>query len=180
MAVGTLDAWNIDEERWVSFNRRPQDYLRKTYYELWYAAVTRLLVSKGLASESEIAGGKARMAAPLSEKALRPDGVPAYAAAIVPYERQAPRSAGFAAGGKVRARNLHPKGHTQLPRYLRGRVGEIVKVHGAHVFPDSNSRAMGEDPQWLYTVKFTAHELWGLDSTDLVHADLWEPYLEPA
>ena len=28
----------------------------------------------------------------------------------------------FAPGQQVRARNIHPQGHTRLPRYLRGRV----------------------------------------------------------
>ena len=55
-------------------------------------------------------------------------------------------------------------------------------VHGAHVFPDSNAHGKGEDPQWLYTVRFTARELWGEDRTRATPSqiDLWEPYLEPA
>jgi nitrile hydratase len=39
---------------------------------------------------------------------------------------------------------------------------------------------VGENPQWLYTVRFTAKELWGHDNRDHVMLDLWEPYLEPA
>ena len=82
----------------------------------------------------------------------------------------------------MRARNMHPVGHTRLPRYLRGHAGEIVAVHGAHVFPDSHAHGKGEDPRWLYAVRFEARDLWGEDrpAGDRVHADLWEPYLEPA
>ena len=51
-------------------------------------------------------------------------------------------------------------------------------MHGTHVFPDSNASGRGEDPQWLYTVRFTGQELWGKDTRDSVCIDLWEPYLE--
>ncbi len=54
--------------------------------------------------------------------------------------------------------------------------------HGAHVFPDTNARLAGEDPQHLYTVRFTARELWGAEAAaqDTATVDLWESYLEPA
>ena len=59
--------------------------------------------------------------------------------------------------------------------------GTIAMVHGVHVFPDSSGNGRGENPQWLYSVRFDAHELWGPDTTaSAVHVDCWEPYLEPA
>ena len=61
----------------------------------------------------------------------------------------------------VRAKNIHPDGHTRLPRYVRGHLGEIVRVHGTHVFPDSNAKGLGEDPQWLYAVSFTRARILG-------------------
>ncbi len=80
----------------------------------------------------------------------------------------------------MRARNIHPAGHTRLPRYVRGHEGIVTHVHGVHVFPDANSVGR-EDPQWLYTVRFTARELWGetADPTSSVSVDAWESYLEP-
>jgi nitrile hydratase len=55
----------------------------------------------------------------------------------------------------------------------------VVLVHGCHVFPD---RSVGgeEDPQWLYTVRFEGHELWGPDADPrlAVSIDAFEPYLE--
>jgi len=80
----------------------------------------------------------------------------------------------------VRARNLHPPTHTRLPRYVRGHTGTVESVHGCHVFPDTNAHGRGEDPQWLYTVRFSAHELWGRDDDDSVSIDAFEPYLFPA
>jgi nitrile hydratase len=69
-----------------------------------------------------------------------------------------------------------------LPLYLRGHVGEIIGLHGAHVFPDCNAHGKGENPQPLYTVRFIASEIWGAarHPLDTISADLWEPYLEPA
>ena len=46
---------------------------------------------------------------------------------------------------------------------------------------DSSGNGRGENPQWLYSVRFDAHELWGPDTTaSAVHVDCWEHYLEPA
>ena len=88
----------------------------------------------------------------------------------------------FAIGATVRVRNMHPPGHTRLPRYVRGHVGTIERVRGCHVFPDSNASGAGENPQWLYSVCFEGRELWGADGdpTAKVSVDAWEPYLEPA
>ncbi len=88
----------------------------------------------------------------------------------------------FSPGDPVRARNLHPTGHTRLPRYVRGRIGVVERRHGAHVFPNSHAHGGGEDPRALYTVRFAARELWGPGAAarDSVSLDLWEPYLERA
>ena len=80
-----------------------------------------------------------------------------------PTERETNTAPRFAAGDRVRAKNIHPQTHTRLPRYVRGHEGVIEKVRGCHVFPDSNSLGAGEDPQWLYTVRFEGRELWGPD-----------------
>ena len=73
-------------------------------------------------------------------------------------------------------------GHTRLPRYARDKEGVVELVHGVHVFPDSNAHGRGENPQWLYTVRFSGRELWGeeADATIVVSIDAWESYLEPA
>ncbi|HBM40896.1 MAG TPA: nitrile hydratase subunit beta, partial [Sulfitobacter sp.] len=55
--------------------------------------------------------------------------------------------------------NNHPTTHTRMARYARDKIGTITKVHGFHVFPDSNAQGQGEDPQWLYQVAFSARTL---------------------
>jgi nitrile hydratase beta subunit len=88
----------------------------------------------------------------------------------------------FAVGDDVIARNIHPRGHTRLPRYVRGRRGRITKIHPAAVFPDTDARGMGEHPQYVYTVSFDSHDLWGdtAEANLKVQLGLWESYLEAA
>jgi len=83
-------------------------------------------------------------------------------------------------GDRVRTKNIHPSTHTRLPRYARGHEGVVERLHGAHVFPDSAAVGKGDDPQWLYTVRFDAQELWGADAEPKlkVSIEAFEPYLE--
>jgi hypothetical protein len=96
------------------------------------------------------------------------------------FERPAPASARFAPGDRVQAKNMHPRTHTRLPRYVRGHAGTIECIRGCHVFPDSAALGTGDHPQWLYTVVFAGVDLWGPDSdpTLKVSVEAFEPYLE--
>ena len=79
------------------------------------------------------------------------------------------------------ARNIHPVGHTRLPRYARGKRGVVLLVHGPQTFPDTNAHGLGRQPQPLYNVRFEGRELWG-DSAEpgqVVYLDLWDSYLDP-
>ncbi len=80
------------------------------------------------------------------------------------------------------ARNLNPSDHTRLPRYVRGKLGVIDRVHGTFVYPDTNAHGGGEQPQPVYSVRFDARELWGpaIPTHDSLYIDLWEDYLENA
>jgi nitrile hydratase len=95
--------------------------------------------------------------------------------------RAATASPRFAAGQAVVTRNVHPTGHTRLPRYARGKRGAVATHRGCHVFPDTNAHGLGEQPQHVYSVRFTARELWGeaADPNPHVYLDLWESYLLP-
>ena len=162
LALGASGAWNIDMSRFAREDRPPPDYLSKSYYELWLAGIERLVAEH------------------TPQRVLAGEDVAATLARSGGASREAPRSAAFAVGDRVRTKNLHPHTHTRLPRYARGKVGTVERVHGCHVFPDSNAQRLGEDPQWLYTVRFTARELWGNDDAASVSIDAFEPYLEHA
>jgi len=71
--------------------------------------------------------------------------------------------------------------HTRLPRYARGRYGTVERDHGVFVFADTSAYSKGDKPQHLYSVRFSARELWGDQAAahDAVHLDLYDDYLEP-
>ena len=155
--------WSIDEDRAACESMHPAKYLKTSYYEHWLHGLETLL----------------KKYTPDSSCRMRPEDIWAALTAPRSYARDVSTPAAFAIGQKIRVKIMNPTGHTRAPRYVRGHAGEVVKIHGAHVFPDSNAQGLGENPQWLYTVRFTAKELWNHANNDQVMLDLWKPYLEP-
>ena len=180
LAVGATGLWNLDITRHTRETLPPEQYLSSSYYQIWLAAMTRLILRYGLVAPEEIEAG--RMLEPPRQVNGKLDAkeVAAVLARGGSCRRPASGKAAYGVGGRVRARNVHPPGHTRLPRYVRGHVGEIVRVHGTFIYPDSNAHGSGPDPQWLYAVRFEGRELWGEARRDSVIVDLWEPYLEAA
>jgi len=182
LAMGATGQWTGDASRHARESLPPARYLANSYYENWLGGLERLLGARGLVTEEEIAAGRALAAPRPLDRRLRAGDVAEVLARGGPYEREPPRDARFALGDRVRARVMHPATHTRLPRYVRGRTGTVEAVAGCHVFPDAHAHGHGEDPQWLYTVRFDARELWGPDAdpASTVSVDAFEPYLEPA
>jgi nitrile hydratase subunit beta len=169
---------NIDYRRHQIERLRPDLYLQSSYYQRWLETLLKDCVRNGLIDETElqlINRGRMPPARAIGAKAAPPKAAHGYARAI-----DTPPA--FKVGDQVRGRNLHVTGHTRIPRYARGKQGVIVADHAGFVFPDANAALAGENPQRLYTVKFTARELWGdaAHAKDTVRIDLWESYLEPA
>ncbi|WP_293678759.1 nitrile hydratase subunit beta [uncultured Phenylobacterium sp.] len=182
MTIASPTRGNIDAGRHQRELIPGPDYLRWTYYEKWFASLSALLLTSGLVTAAEIAAGKAAPGSPKGTPRLVAADVTAAMTRPSSYVREVATAPAFAAGDRVRARQINPTGHTRLPRYARGHVGVVERRHGAHVLPDSNAHGLGEDPRHLYTVRFAARELWGPDASarDSVSLDLWEPYLERA
>jgi nitrile hydratase len=84
----------------------------------------------------------------------------------------------FAAGAWVRARAADPAGHTRLPRYARGHVGEVIELRATWQLPDEAVRGVVR-AEPVYSVRFSAAELWGSGSHAVI-VDMWESYLEEA
>jgi nitrile hydratase subunit beta len=179
-AMGAWRKWNIDASRYQRELIPPADYLRMSYYEKWLAGLVELMVKKGLLTREELDGARASPTAPEAQPALTPEKVPVLTAKGAPANRESDTAPLFQAGDPIRTRNIHPEGHTRLPRYARAKRGTIDRVHGVFVFPDTNAAFRGENPQHLYSVRFAARELWGEQAaaTDAVYIDLWESYLE--
>jgi nitrile hydratase beta subunit len=171
VAMGPTGLSNIDMNR--AARETLPDYRDLSYYEIWLAALEKLLLQKGVLGASY----------PPPRRVLSAALVPAAIANGSPSSRTPTRPARYAIGRQVRTVAAAPEHHTRLPGYARGKLGVIQLIHGAHVFPDTNSRALGENPQWLYTVAFDAKELWGesgAQQRSTISVDAFEPYLEPA
>jgi nitrile hydratase len=159
------------------------DYLRMSYYEKWFTALVQRLPLSNLVTREEIETGKRARSSPKATPALPVAQVPQLIAG-----RGGARPQGgpphFQVGQRVRARNIHPVGHTRLPRYARGRQGVVERDYGVFGLQDTDAdgRSLGPKPQHVYSVRFSAPELWGEQAPprDSVYIDLWEDYLEPA
>lgn len=181
LAMGATGAWNIDMSR--SARETLANYSDLSYYEIWIHALQNLLEQRGLVHADEVDQGRLIHAALSVPRVLHADAVAAALAAGSPTQRRVDASARFTVGQCVRTRSNPVPHHSRLPGYVRGKQGVIEKVHGAHVFPDTNSQGLGEQPQWLYMVVFNERELWGEQAAPQrlkVSVDAWEPYLEPA
>ena len=170
LAVGALGHWSLDESRHARESLPPATYLAASYFEIWIRALESLIARHGLLTRD---GPHPRM--------LRADRVAPVLAAGTDYTRPLSAPPRFAPGQRVRARVMHPRGHTRLPRYLRGHVGVVEGDHGGFVLPDASAHGR-EATERLYTVVFDGTTIWGPDAEPgtAVSADLWESYLEPA
>jgi nitrile hydratase beta subunit len=180
-AMGFAGLWNIDMSRATQARLPAPVYLSVSYYKRWMLGLEQLLLKHELIEPEEIAAGHMLHAGKLLKRRLAAAAVDGTLSRGS-FSRPAQAPARFVVGARIRTRNFHPETHTRLPRYARGRFGVIERIQGCHVFPDSVTTGAGEDPQWLYTVRFEGHELWG-ESADpklTVSIEAFEPYLEPA
>jgi len=154
------------------------DYLRYSYYERWLTALVNVLRANHVVTDVELMSGAAGPQAPRPERRERAPQAPLGFGLL---ELDAPTR--FGVGDRVRARNVHPAGHTRLPRYVRGKGGTVIRDNGVYALQDTDGRGqqLGDFPQHVYTVRFASRELWGDRGSerDAIYVELWEDYLEP-
>jgi nitrile hydratase len=177
---------NLDQFRYGIERMPPAHYLAASYYERHLFTCELNLVEKGVLTRDEIEqriellqrdpGSRPRrddagLASQIIQARLASTPLPAVDTAAARYKP----------GDAVVARNVHPRGHTRLPRYVRGKRGIVDRSYGLEPLPDASARGLGPAPEPLYSVRFAPHELWGstADGRGSVNVDLWESYLEP-
>jgi nitrile hydratase beta subunit len=183
--------YNLDEFRHAIERMGNLHYLESSYYEHWMASLETLLVEKGIIDRSELDTRISQLKEdPQSIPPVPPRGDTKLAPAIregirsgASTRRDASSPPRFKPGDRVVARIMHPRGHTRLPRYVRGKQGTVEMVHGAFVLPDTNAHLQGENPEYVYSVRFDAGEVWGeapKAAMGSIYVDLWESYLQAA
>ena len=98
----------------------------------------------------------------------------------VRFIRPAQGPAKFKIGDRVRTKNIHPKTHTRLPRYARGHVGVVERLHGTHSFSRFGSGRQRRRSAMALHGALRRADLWGADAdpTLKVSIEAFEPYLE--
>jgi nitrile hydratase len=171
LGLAVLRAYNVHEYRHAVERMEPRHYLAASYYERWFTGVATLLVEKGVVTREELetrAGGRF----PLS----RPP------AAMQAYTVSSPERPRFAVGDAVAVRDVHVRGHTRAPRYVRGKRGVVVRVAPQFALPDLAGHGLRAHREHSYQVEFEARQLWSeaAEARDTVVVELWESYLEGA
>ncbi len=166
----------------------PQQYLTASYYERWMQACIQACIDAGALTAEEL---ETRM----SDLRDNPDTAipqrqdPESLSKWIErmhtsktIRRETDRTPQFAIGDTVRARNIHPVGHTRLPRYVRGQPGVITRFYGFHDVQDHLPLGTDAPPEPVYAVRFEARALWGeaAEPNGALYIDMWERYLEPA
>jgi nitrile hydratase beta subunit len=177
-----LAGWNVDAFRHAVERLDRTDYFGDGYFGRWLNAVELILTDSALLAPSAIQArarnlrGENIEEPPAPEPATR-DFVPTAEGSL----RTVDAAPEFEVSDRVRARNISPAGHTRLPRYARGHTGVVTVVQPASVLPDTNAHFKGENPQYVYSVRFDSHELWGEDAEPFtLTLDMFESYLEKA
>ena len=168
----------------------PAFQLTASYYERWLETFVAGLAARGVVTAEELAERVAFYAGESSAAVPRTENPALAEQAMARLRRRqtldhaelavTPR---FSPGDRVGVHNIHPRGHTRLPRYVRGKQGVVSRYHGVHDFPDhEHSDDPIPPPQPVYSVRFDMQELWGesAEPGEQLYIDIWESHLEPA
>lgn len=177
---GGLSGTNLDAFRHSLERLHPLEYLGDGYYGRWLACAELLLVDHGIIPAGAVAARAANlMGGEVEEPTDTSGSKPEYERNGGGSIRQIDEERMFEVGDRIRARDLHRRGHHRMPAYIRGRSGVVTAFRPAAVLPDSTAHFVGEDAQHVYTVTFESTELWGPDAEPAtLNIDLFESYME--
>ena len=181
------NGWQIGRNRAIIESMPPAKYLTASYYERFLEALEQQVLAAGLVTEEELGRRIDQYRDHPDGQVPRredPAGVARIRAAIATARHPEPEGAAprFRLGDPVLVRNLNPRGHTRLPRFIRGERGVIARVNGWCLIEDADTTGLGPNPQTVYTVRFDAGEVWGpnAEPNQSVYLEMWEGYLDPA
>lgn len=183
LMIGVLPAgyFNIDEMRRTVESIPPATYLSAGYYEKWLYAMEMIMVEKGIVSPEELKQGQSlQMNEDDILPAVKPEMVKLVMSKRTKVQVETEVEARFKPGDHVITRNMHPRHHTRIPRYARGKQGQVVEDNGVFLLADTKAHGGPNTPEHVYSVRFSAQELWGEDApaTDSVCINLFDSYLQ--
>ena len=152
------------------------------YYEKWFTAVRERLVESGLITRAELENGRPAPGSSKATPALTADQVPSMLRSGALARRELEVAPRFHPGQHVRTRNIHPTGHTRLPRYARDKQGVIERIT-ASMFSPTPPRIRSGRSRSTFIRFASAHASFGAPTAsprDSVNIDLWDNYIEPA
>lgn len=166
----------------------PAHYLTSSYYEKWLYSRVQGFLDAGVLTREELEAREAyyrqnpTTAVPQRYDPERRQQALQYLRTHRSPLRDLPIRPQFRVGDAVRARNMHPPGHTRLPRYVRGKRGVVTRLYGIMDLQDTVPPGVEPPPQPVYAVRFEAQELWGesAEAGNALYIDMWESYLERA
>src|SRR5438309_882439 len=100
LAMGATGSWNIDMGR--AARETLPDYAQRSYYEVWFAGLLKLLGARGMLSDAELAAGRALLPPVPVAQVLAAADVPAVLARGAPSARPATNAARWHVGDSVR------------------------------------------------------------------------------
>ena len=123
VALGACGKWNIDLSRHARESLSPGEYLTSSYYNIWLKGVTKLLLERDMVTKEELQDGTMHTPPQPVRGCLSADKVWDTLHSLGGAANRAViREAQFSPGDSVRTINIHPVGHTRLPRYARAKT----------------------------------------------------------
>ncbi len=172
---------SIDWWRHIRELTPPVDYLTRPYFDQWVMTQLIAMLDTGVLTLEEVLTHQPiPLAEPVPAMSVA-DVLAANRAAGKRFDTPIAAAPRWEIGSSVLMRNASFSGHSRLPNYVLGKAGVITAQHGAHWFPDACAHG-DERAEHLYTVEFTAAELWPQDAVEnnLIYLDLWECYFVDA
>ena len=173
--------------RYMIEKMEPTAYLTASYYEKWMHARTQGMLESGTFTQAELDEKidyfrkNPEVSPPVKTDSERVEKALKAMYKQQPADAAHPDPPKFNVGDVIRAKNMHPIGHTRLPRYCRGKQGLVDFVYNCWRVDDTPSAGEEHAIEPLYRIKFEARELWGDEAelNQVLYIDMFESYLEP-
>jgi nitrile hydratase subunit beta len=173
---------NLDAGRYAMERLERAEYFDDGYWGRWLHGAELMLVDSAILAFGAVeARARKLRGEDVEEPAVPEPNKPDYAPSAAGSLRTVVDPPRFTVGQVVHVKDMQSEHHTRLPGYLRGHRGVIDQVQPAAVLPDTNALFLGENPQYVYTVRFDSRELWGAGAELFtLTGELYEGYLEPS